>query len=260
MRTDHDDAAFGLRQQAGDRGGREGRANDAAGRHGGEGFEIEACRRLEALFGVGGGERVAEGQIEVHRAGQRALRALPSIDQQLAPVTEQGEVGAGHGGLGGPDGIAAEDAVLGDGLAGVAFAQLRRTVGREHDQRRGRHARLDHRRQVVGDGGAGGAEQGGGTAGRLGDAEGDEAGRTLIERDRYVQVGGFREGVGHRSRARAGRDHHVREAEAAEGAYTHVGPEGVRVQVLRRASHRHRQSGKGRAVQRGLGFGFQRGR
>ena len=176
MRSDHDDAAFSLREQAGDRGGGEGRADDSAGRDGREGLEIEPSGRLEALFRVRGGERIAEGQIEVHRAGQRALRPLPGVDQQLAPVTEQAELGGGHGGLGGPDRVAAEDAVLGDGLAGMAFAQLRRTVGREHEQRRGRHARLDHRRQVVGDGGARGAEQGGGTLGRLGDAEGDEAG------------------------------------------------------------------------------------
>ena len=90
MRADHDDAAFGLRQQAGHRGGCEGRADDAAGRDGREGLEVQARGRLEALFGIRGGERVAEGQIEVYRASQRALRALPGVDQELTPVAEEG--------------------------------------------------------------------------------------------------------------------------------------------------------------------------
>ncbi|MEY3852821.1 MAG: hypothetical protein RI910_1801 [Verrucomicrobiota bacterium] len=175
-------------------------------------------------------------------------------------MAEEGEVGAGHGGLGGPDGVAGEDAVLGDGLAGMAFTQFRRAVGGQDEQGRGCEAGFDDGGQVIGGGGAGGAEQGGGLAGGLGEAEGDEAGRAFVERDRHVQAGAFGEGMGERRRARAGRDHHVREAEAAERAHAHVGPEGVRVQVPGRASHADRQSRKGGAVQRGLGFGFKPGR
>ena len=170
MRSDHDDTAFGLWEQAGDCGGRERRADDAAGRHGGERLKIEASRCLEAFFSVGRGERVAEGQIEVHRTSQRALRALPGVDQELAPMAEEGEVGAGYGGLGGPDGVAAEDSVLGNGLARVAFAQFGRTVGGQDEQGRGCEAGLDDGGQVVGSRGAGGAEQGGGLASGLSDA------------------------------------------------------------------------------------------
>ena len=122
MRPDDDHAALGFWQEAGHRRWRQGRADDSAGRHGREGLEIEPRRALEALFGLGGCQRVAEGEIEVYRASQRALRTLPSVDEELAPVAEEGEVGGGHGSLGGPNGITSVEPILRDGLAGVALA------------------------------------------------------------------------------------------------------------------------------------------
>ena len=154
MRAHDDRAPFGPGQEAGHHGRSQGRLDLPGGRQGREGLEIEAWRGLEALFRLGGRQRVPEGQIEVHRARQRALGALPAIDQQLPPVAEEVESGPGHRGLGGPDGESAEEPLLGDGLAGVAFAKFRGAVGGQHEQRGRRQTRLHHGREVVGARGA----------------------------------------------------------------------------------------------------------
>ena len=76
-----------------------------------------------------------------------------------------------------PLGGAAVELDLVDRLPGADVAQLGRPVGGQHEQRHARLVRLDHGGRVVGGGGARGAGERGGDAGRLGQAEREEARR-----------------------------------------------------------------------------------
>ncbi len=68
-----------------------------------------------------------------------------------------------------------------DRLAGADVAQLRRAVGGQHDQRDAGLVGLDHGRQQVRGGRAGGAGDGHRLAARLGGTEREEAGRALVD-------------------------------------------------------------------------------
>ncbi len=94
-------------------------------------------------------ERLAQREVQVHRA-RAAL--------QRGPVCAAGErahpaqlLGAGlvHAHLEEPLGRPAEQLQLVDRLSGAVLAQLRRSVGGEHQQRHARLARLDHARQQL---------------------------------------------------------------------------------------------------------------
>jgi hypothetical protein len=100
-----------------------------------------------------------------------------------------------------------EQARLGGGLVGAGAAQLRRAVGAEDQQRHRRVVRLEDGRMQVGDGRAGGGDDGDRAAGQLGQAEGQEPRGALVHA--HVQPDpagavGLLQRIGQRRRARAG--------------------------------------------------------
>src|SRR4051812_1595994 len=110
-----------------------------------------------------------------------------------------------------PLGERAEDLELVDRLPGAGVAQLGRPVGGQHDERHAGLMRLDHAGQQVGQRAPGRARDRDRRARGLGQAQGEEAGRALVDhrvrldapvagqgkRDRRVARPGRRDGVPH---------------------------------------------------------------
>ena len=127
-------------------------------------------------------QRLAPGEVEVDRprprlAARRGQRPAGDRAVMEQPVVV-GRVGADFAE---PAHRGAEDLDLVDRLTGADPAQLRRPVGAEDDQRHSRFVGLDHRRVIVGDGRAGGAEQCHRLAARLRGAEREEGRRALVD-------------------------------------------------------------------------------
>src|SRR5690606_8660770 len=141
--------------------------------------------RVPGLPGRARDERVTEGDVEVDGArvaGAGAGRGGERTDDHLA--------GGGRGRVGGqvrlPARRGGEDADLLGGLAGAGAAQLVGAVGAEDDEGDAAVRGLEDGRVEVGDGRAGGRDDGGGHAVGAGQAEGDEPGHPLV--DAHVQA------------------------------------------------------------------------
>ena len=162
-------------------------------------------------------QRLAPGKVEVDRPGPRLApcgrqRAAGNraVVQQAVVV---GRVGADFAE---PAHRGAEELDLVDRLAGADPAQLRRPVGAQHHQRQRRFVGLADRRVVVGDGGAGGAEQRHRLAARLCGAEREEPRRALVDDHRHLDLRLAPERQRQRRRARAGGDDGVAQPAAGE--------------------------------------------
>ena len=101
-----------------------------------------------------GDQRLAEGEVQVHRAGAAVERGPERAARELAQPAHAGRAGRVVVDLEVPLGGAAVELDLVDRLPGAEVAQLGRAVGGQHEQRDARLVGLDHRRRVVGRGGA----------------------------------------------------------------------------------------------------------
>jgi 2-succinyl-6-hydroxy-2,4-cyclohexadiene-1-carboxylate synthase len=155
----------------------------------------------------GGRERPAGERAEVDR-GLRARVVVADLDEPL--------------------GGRAEDPQLIDRLAGADVSQLGRSVGAQHEQWDPRLARLDHGGEEVGGRRPRGGGDCHGTPARLGQAEGEEAGRALVEYRPRPQPPLAGERQRQRGVARAGAGDRVRQPAADqlvhEGLDRGVGP------------------------------------
>jgi hypothetical protein len=158
---------------------------DAAARHrhrrGGRGppqpagTPVERFRppRLE-----GGHEWLPERDVDLHRPAGLGLRHRPAhqaTPDLVLPLTPLGD-GELHGHRG-----RAEQPPLVDGLVGAGAVQLGWPVGGDHEQPDAGVVGFEHRGVEVGGGGPGGAGDGGRPAAGLGQPQGEEPGRSLVD-------------------------------------------------------------------------------
>ena len=150
------------------------------------------------------GERLAQREVEMHRAGAAAGGGRVGPAGERAVVDGGLATGLVGAHLDEPLGRVAVELELVDRLAGADLAQLGRAVGGQHDQRNARLPRLDHGRMEVGRGGARGAGDRHRTPGRLGHSEREEARAALVEDGHGVELRPLREREHERSVARTG--------------------------------------------------------
>ena len=167
------------------------------------------CRHGRRWF-----QRLAQGPVEVHRAGIAARRRS---NGRLGPSGS----GVGTGLLGyrqvdAPTDRRTVETHLVDGLGRTPAPQLRRTVGAAHDHGNGRVGGLHHRGEVVGGRGARGAHQRRGTPLSPAQTESEESTGALIELDPGADCGVGVEAEGQRSRARPGADHRIGDAQSRQ--------------------------------------------
>ena len=155
------------------------------------------------------------------------------MGDRLAQVAQSRLRGLRHGDFVEKDRVFTEQARLVDGLPRGAVAQFGGTIGREHDERHPRLARLDHRREVMRRCRAAGAEQRHRFPGLLGEAEREEAGRTFVHHRDRLDPAMRRRHHRHRRRAGTGGHHHSFHAAAHERLHQHARPKGVHVARVR---------------------------
>ena len=152
-----------------------------------------------------GFERFAERQVQMHRAcGGAEAFADGLIDRR-----EQRSERCRHAWFGKfevPARVAAENILLADGLVRAGFEQLEGAVSREHEHRLRVRRGFDDGGEVVGHGGAGGADEHGGQSGCLCVAERVKCRRTLVREHPESRLRVRGHGEGQRRRARAGGD------------------------------------------------------
>ena len=189
---------------------------DVAGRR------LDPRRRPRAIGREHGGgrqvwdQRLAEGEVEVHRPGGRGRRQDGGASAPV-PGRAGGRIaGDGQGRLGEGLGVAAVQAQLIDGLIGAHPAQLRRTVGGQDDERQARRGRLGDRRREVERGAARGAEQRDGRMAGLGQPQREVRAGALVEVDPGAQGGMALHGDRDRRGARAGAEADVVDAPGDE--------------------------------------------
>ena len=161
-------------------------------------------------------QRLAQREVQVHRAGTPVDRRVERAAGELAQPADAGRAGRVVVDLEVPLGGAAVELDLVDRLPGADVAQLGRAIGGQDEQRHARLVRLDDGGRVVGGGGAGGAGEGGRDAGRLGEAEREERGAALVDVGGGAQAAVTGEREHERRRARAGRGDRVAHAAADE--------------------------------------------
>ena len=194
-----------------------GRAPAVPGRRDGGASARAACRTAGRGAPVPGALPLPTARAQAWQIAERSARSRASSNPR-----RQGRLG---GFVEPPHPVAEELDLVGRlGVAGVA--QARRAVGGQRQQRDGRTVGLGHRRQQVGGGGSGGGDHRRRSAGGLGQAEGDEGGRALVDHRqvRHVRVvrGGERQG----RRTRAGGDHRPAQAAAGELVEDDPSPQG----------------------------------
>ena len=121
------------------------------------------------------------GEVQVHRAGPAVQRGPERAAGGLAQPAQALRRGRGVVHLEVPLGRRPVELDLVDRLPGADVAQLGRAVGGQHEQRHARLVRLDHRRRVVGGGGARRAGERHRQPARLRQPEREEAGTALVE-------------------------------------------------------------------------------
>ncbi len=168
------------------------RAIDLADRRGGHRRRRAAARWQRSRSAD---ERLAERQVEVHRARDRG-GGRPGAER--APYRGGGRIG--DAGVVEPADRPAEEVGLVDGLRGTDVPQLRRPVGGDDDHRDVGEAGLDDRRVEVGRRGPARAEEDGRHAVEPG-AEGDEGRHPLVMDDVHRQLAPIEQGQGDGSAA-----------------------------------------------------------
>ena len=157
------------------------------------------------VVGRFGFERFAEGQVQMHRPSGRAEAFADSLIHRREQRGERRRY-AGFGQLEAPAGVAAENILLADGLVRAGFEQLEGAVSREHEHRHRVRRGFDDGWEVVGHGGAGGADEHGGHSGRPRVTERVEGRRALVGEHAESRFRVRGHGEGQRRRARAGGD------------------------------------------------------
>ena len=223
--------------------------------------------RLRPLLAAAGYQRLAEGQVEVHRARQaadRARRVRPGLTGQRAPVTDRARPGLGQAALAEPAHRGAVQLDLVDGLVGADPPQLRGPVGGEHDERHAGLVGFDHRGMEVGRCRARGAQHRHRAAAGLGQAERGERGGALVDPDmqpRPLLARGLVERHRQRRAARPGRQHYLAQPTSdqlvAEGGAERGGGVHDRYPAAAAARSRH---GPGSVSQRASSSGSTAGR
>ena len=166
-------------------------------------FERRGPRMGE--IGRFGFERLAEGQVQMHRASGGAEAFADGVIDRREHRGERRR-GAGFGQLEAPARVAAENILLADGLVRAGFKQLEGAVSREHEHRHRVRRGFDDGGEVVGHGGAGGADKHGGHSGRPRVAERVEGRRALVGEHAESRLRVRGHGERQRRRARAGGD------------------------------------------------------
>ena len=170
-----------------------------------------------------GGQRRAEGEVEVHRARATAGRGVHRATRERAVVHGRGTRGLVGAHLHEPLGRGTEETQLVDRLPGAHVAELGGAVGREHEERGGGLARLGHRGMEIGRRGARGAGHGHRPARGPRHAEREEPRRALVDHRDALDVPPGGEGKDDRGVARARACHRV--AHPAPGQLLHKGLE-----------------------------------
>ena len=146
--------------------------------------------RLGPGPGLGRHQRLAQGHVEVDRTrhAARVVRGWQRPRDRLTTARRRPDRDGARGRRAGmrPPQPAAEHAGLGRGLVGPGAPQLGRPVGAQHDQGNLPVVRLEDRRVEVGDRRAGRGHDHRGNPGDLGQAQGQEARRALV--DPHVQA------------------------------------------------------------------------
>ena len=231
--SDHHHAALGSGQPAPDRlelgGGWKGRRRDGAE----ERCIAASLERLVVETGRNGGvrhrgERLAEGNFEVHRSGGPAEAGGDRAGVDGAQVAERGRARLGYGeALRLPD-EAAEEPALRHRLGGAEPVELPGPVRGEGDQGNPRGPGLDQRREEVRARAARGDDDAGGPAGLEREPEGEEAGHPLVEHHPAADLRRrFRGGERERRAARARADDDVAHPTPLELLDDGPGPESV---------------------------------
>ena len=128
-------------------------------------------------------QRIPQRQVQVHRPGKapvRPGRRRPRVAGQRPPVGIHPRAGLRHPGLGEPADRPAVEFQLVNGLVGAGAAQLGRPVGGQHQQRDAGLVRLDHRGVEVGRRRPRGADHRDRPPAGLGQPQGQERRRPLI--------------------------------------------------------------------------------
>ena len=217
-----DDAGDRVADVAGHLLQQEGRGLEVDPRHRGQRppFAALECQRVgrgHRSLDRGRRQRLAPGQVEVDGAwaGLAAgRRQRPAGDR--AVVEQAVVVGRMGADFAEPAHRGAEELDLVERLAGADSAQLRGSVGAEHDERDRRFVGLADRRVVVGRRRPRGAEQRHRRAARLRRPEREEARRALVDEHRHLDLRLAPERYRQRRRARAGGDHRVPQSTARE--------------------------------------------
>ena len=148
---------------------------------------VGSTRRVDQAR-TGGHERLAERKIQVHRSGRRTERFRDRATRERTPDdTHLGFVDR-RSGIAEPPNRSTEQVRLVDRLARAGVTELRRPVGRAHDQRDARVRRLDHRRVEVRGCRPRSAQHHHRASAPEGEAERPERGRALVEHDLHVQA------------------------------------------------------------------------
>ena len=159
----------------------------------GPGTAVRAALPVGGVERLGlGRERLAQREVEVHRAGPLAGGGPVGAAGERAVMDRRLAAGLVGADLDEPLDRAPVELQLVDRLAGADLAQLGRAVGGEHDQGHARLQRLDHGGMQVRGRRTRGAGDGDGPARRLGHAEREEAGAALVEHRDRLELGSRR--------------------------------------------------------------------
>ena len=156
-------------------------------------------------------ERIAEWQIEVDGARRRSAGPSDRPTAHFTRVSEHLRIAIGHSDLGKPTHVRTVKVNLVDRLPRAPFAQFRRPIGAEYDQRHVGVVSLDHCRIEIRRRRTGCANERGRSTGRLRSADGKKTRRPLVDlrptAEQIVLGGGDRKGRGARPRADADLPH-----------------------------------------------------
>ena len=171
-------------------------------------------------------ERLAEREVEMHRSRGRVPRLRDGAGPERGNVVEHRAGVLRNPHLDEPAHEAPEELDLIDRLRRAGVAELGRTVRGRDDQGHARGGGFDHGGEEVRGGAPGRAHERDGAARGLGEPEGEESGRALVQRHARLD-GGAAEGDRERRRARAGADHRLAHAGRMERRDEAVGPRDV---------------------------------
>ena len=178
-----------------------------------------------------GRERLGEGQVHVYRAGGAAEGGGDRARRQSPQMNERRLLRLGRRGLHEVAHMAAEYPGLVDRLVRVRAPQPVRPVGGQQQEGRLAVRCLHHGRKEVGDRGPRGGDHRNGPPGTLAQSEREERRRPLVQvgEDAQTRVRGRRHDQ--RSRAVAGRQHHLADAGSRQLVQQDAGPQQVPVRA-----------------------------